>query len=209
METNMKEIKELHDQSLYLPNSQEIVVEQTKMLDLLFEYNSLAPSKKVEKERLLKEMFYSIGKNCYIETPFHSNFGGGNVIFGDNVYANFNLTLVDDTYIEVGNNVMFGPNVTLATAGHPIEPSLRKKGYQYNAPITIGDNVWIGANTLVMPGVKIGENSVIGGGSVVTKDVPANVVAFGNPCKVYRLIGEKDRKYYFKDKMIDETLFKE
>ena len=109
----------------------------------------------------------------------------------------------DDSHIYVGDNVMFGPNVVLATAGHPIEPALRSKQAQYNLPIHIGNNVWIGASCVVLPGVTIGENSVIGAGSIVTKDIPPNVVAVGNPCRVLRPIGEKDKKYYYKDMEID------
>ena len=145
---------------------------------------------------MLKEMFAEIGENCYIEPPFHSNFGGKHCHFGNDVYANFNLTMVDDTHIYVGDNTMFGPNVVLATAGHPILPQLRELGYQFNAPIHIGKNCWLGAGVIVLPGVKIGENTVIGAGSVVTKDMPSNVVAVGNPCKVLREINEKDKEYY-------------
>ena len=125
------------------------------------------------------------------------------LIFGNNVYANFNLTLVDDTDIFVGNSVMFGPNVTIATAGHPIDPELRAKVAQFNIPVNIGNNVWIGAGAIIMPGVNIGDNSVIGAGSVVTKDIPANVVAVGNPCRVMREISERDKIYYYKDRIID------
>ena len=119
------------------------------------------------------------------------------------VYANFNLTLVDDTDIFVGDSVMFGPNVTVATAGHPINPDLRRDVAQYNIPVHIGNNVWIGANSVILPGITIGDNSVIGAGSVVTKDIPANVVAVGNPCKVLREIGDHDKEYYYKTKKID------
>ncbi len=129
------------------------------------------------------------------------------VFIGDNFYANFNLTLVDDAHIYIGNDVMIAPNVTIATAGHPIDPELRKQGYQFVAEVHIGNNVWIGAGAVIMPGVTIGDNTVIGAGSVVAKDIPANVVAFGVPCKVIREIGEHDKTYYFKDRKIDwETL---
>jgi galactoside O-acetyltransferase len=113
------------------------------------------------------------------------------------------LTLVDDTHIYVGDYTMIGPNVTVATAGHPILPELREMAYQYNASVRIGRNCWIGAGVLILPGVTIGDNTVIGAGSVVTKDIPANVVAVGNPCRVLRPIGDRDRQYYFKDKPID------
>lgn len=148
-------------------------------------------------------MFAEIGDDCYIEPPFHSNFGGEHVHFGNHIYANFGLTLVDDTHIYVGDNTMFGPHVTVATAGHPIDPTLRAKEYQYNMPIHIGKNCWIGASSLILPGVTIGDNTVIGAGSVVTKDIPSSVVAVGNPCRVMRDVGEHDREYYFKNRKID------
>ena len=149
-------------------------------------------------------MFMELGEECYIEPPLHANWGGKHVKLGRNVYANFNLTLVDDSYIEIGDYTMIAPNVVIATAGHPILPELREKVYQYNMPVKIGRNVWIGAGALILPGVTIGDNTVIGAGSVVTKDIPANVVAVGNPCRVLRPIGEYDRKYYFKDRAIKE-----
>lgn len=101
---------------------------------------------------------------------------------------------------------MFGPNVTIATAGHPILPELREYAYQYNAAVHIGRNCWIGAGVMIMPGVTIGDNTVIGAGSVVTKDIPSDVVAVGNPCKVMRPIGERDKEYYFKNRRIDESI---
>jgi len=156
-----------------------------------------------KRAELLKEMFAEIGENCYIEPPLHANWAGHFVHFGKNIYANYNLTMVDDTHIYVGDCTMFGPNVILATAGHPILGDLRVNGYQYNAPIHIGKNCWLGAGVIVMPGVTIGDNVVIGAGSIVTKDIPSNVVAVGNPCRVMREIGEKDREFYFKDKKID------
>ena len=152
---------------------------------------------------MLKKMFAEIGENCYIEPPFQSNFGGRHCHFGNNVYANFNFTAVDDTHIYVGDNTMFGPNVTIATAWHPILPSLREKGYQYNAPVHIGKNCWLGASVIVLPGITIGDNVVIGAGSVVTKNIPSDVVAVGNPCKVLRSVNERDKEFYFKDRKID------
>ena len=175
-------------------------------LDRLFRYNQLMPSQQAEKTALLKEMFAEIGEDCYIETPFHSNWGGRYVHFGKNVYANFNLTLVDDTHIYVGDYTMIGPNVTIATAGHPIQPELRRKGMQYNMPVHIGNNCWIGAGAIILPGVTIGENTVIGAGSVVTKDIPANVVAVGNPCRILRPIGRQDDLYYYKGQRIPQEL---
>lgn len=193
----------MHHQQLYCCIDESIGQEQIKYLDLLFTYNQLPPSKQTEKQALLKNMFAEIGDDCYIETPFHANWGGKFAHFGHHIYANFNLTLVDDTTIYVGNYVQFGPNVVLAAGTHPIDPESRKKQAQYNLPIHIKDNVWIGANTVVLPGVTIGENSVIGAGSVVTKNIPANVVAVGNPCRVLREINEHDRTFYNQEKRID------
>lgn len=197
---SMKE--KLHTQELYLPDDDEIIQEQLLCLDRLYDFNNTRPTELSKREEMLKEMFAEIGKDCYIEPPLHSNWGGKHCHFGDCVYANFNLTLVDDTHIYIGSNTMIGPNVTIATAGHPILPELREQAYQYNAAVHIGKNCWLGAGVIVLPGITIGDNSVIGAGSVVTKNIPENVVAVGNPCKVLREIGEKDRKYYFKDLQI-------
>lgn len=193
----------LHTGELYLPMDESIMKDQLKRLDRLYDFNATRPTEMDKREAMLKEMFAEIGEGCYIEPPFHANFGGGHVHFGKNVYANFNLTMVDDTHIYVGDCTMFGPNVTVATAGHPILPELREKGYQYNMAVHIGKNCWIGAGSLILPGITIGDNVVIGAGSVVTKDIPSNVVAVGNPCKVLREVGEKDREYYFKNRKID------
>ena len=195
--------KRMQEGRLYLPEDENIMHEQMLCLEKQYDYNLTRPSEGEKREALLKEMFAEIGEGCYIEPPLHSNWAGKHVHFGRDVYANFNLTLVDDTDIYVGDKVMFGPNVTVATAGHPIEPHLRDLQMQYNIPVHIGRNVWIGANSVVLPGVTIGENTVIGACSVVTKDIPANVVAVGNPCRVLRPIGDRDKEYYFKDRKVD------
>lgn len=194
--------EKMHAGELYFPGDEELVREQTACLEKLYEFNRLRPGETEKKGALLKEMFAEIGEGCYIEPPFHANFGGRHVHFGKQVYANFNLTLVDDTHIYVGDYTMFGPNVTVAAAGHPIHPTLRIKGYQYNASVWIGKNCWIGAGAVILPGVHIGDNAVIGAGSVVTKDIPSDVVAVGNPCRVLREIGEHDQEFYFKDRKI-------
>ena len=197
------DIKEkIHNTELYLPGNEELMKEQLGYLDRLYDFNMTRPTELEKRKAMLKEMFAEIGEGCYIEPPFHANFGGKHVHFGKNIYANFNLTLVDDTHIYVGDYTMFGPNVTVATAGHPVLPELRKEGYQYNASITIGKNCWIGAGAIILPGITIGDNVVIGAGSIVTKDIPSNVVAVGNPCKVLREVNEHDKKYYFKNRMI-------
>lgn len=193
----------MHTGELYLPGDEEIMRHQLKRLDRLYDFNMTRPTELKKREEMLREMFAEIGDDCYIEPSFHSNFGGEHVHFGNHIYANFGLTLVDDTHIYVGDNTMFGPHVTVATAGHPIDPTLRAKEYQYNMPIHIGKNCWIGAGSLILPGVTIGDNTVIGAGSVVTKDIPSSVVAVGNPCRVMRDVGEHDREYYFKNRKID------
>lgn len=196
----------LHTRELYLPNGDEIMEEQNRCLELQCDYNATRPSQAKRRQQLLQQMFAEIGDDCYIEPPLHSNWGGHHVHFGDAVYANFNLTLVDDTHIYVGSHTMIGPNVIIATAGHPVLPALREHGYQYNVPVHIGQNCWIGAGAILLPGVTVGDNTVIGAGSVVTRDIPANVVAVGNPCRVLRPIGEKDRQYYFRQKTVPEEL---
>ncbi len=193
----------LHTGELYLPGDEEIMREQLKKLDRLYDFNMTRPTEMDKRNAMMKEMFAEIGEGCYIEPPFHSNFGGGHVHFGRGIYANFNLTIVDDTHVYVGDYTMFGPNVTIATAGHPILPKLRQQGYQYNAPVHIGKNCWIGAGVLIMPGITIGDNVVVGAGSVVTKNLPSNVIAVGNPCRVLREVNEHDKEFYFKDKKID------
>lgn len=204
------DIKEkMHSTQLYNPGDAELVKEQTKCLDRLYDFNMTRPTEEKKRQELLKEMFAEIGESCYIEPPFHANFGGKHVHFGSHIYANFNFTTVDDTHIYVGDYTMFGPNVVLATAGHPINAELRQKGYQYNAPIHIGKNCWLGSGVLVLPGITIGDNVIIGAGSVATKDIPSNVVAVGNPCKVLREVSEHDREYYFKDKKIGKEFFEE
>ncbi len=193
----------LHTGELYLPNDEDIMREQLVCLDRLYDFNSLKPSELTKRQAMMKEMFAEVGENCYIESPFHANWGGRHVHLGSGVYFNFGVTLVDDTHIYIGDSTMFGPNVTVATAGHPVLPELRRQAYQYNAPVHIGKNCWLGAGVIVLPGVKIGDNSVIGAGSIVTRDIPENAVAVGNPCRVLREINGQDREYYFKNNKIN------
>jgi galactoside O-acetyltransferase len=187
---------------IYFCTDPELAKEQLQCLDKLYDFNHTRPSEMEKRQALLNELLAEVGENCYVEPPLHANWGR-NTHFGSNVYANFNLTLVDDTDIYVGDSVMFGPNVVVATAGHPVDPDLRRRVAQFNLPVRIGDNVWIGAGAVILPGVTIGNDSVIGAGSVVTKDIPAGVVAVGNPCRVLREIGERDRQYYYKNLEID------
>ena len=193
----------MHTGELYFPGDEEIMREQTQRLERLYDFNHTRPSESEKRQALLKEMFAEIGEGCYIEPPLYANHAGGHVHFGKGIYCNFGLTLVDDTHIYVGDHTMFGPNVVVATAGHPILPELRQRGYQYNFPVRIGKNCWIGAGVLIMPGITIGDHVVLGAGSVVTRDIPSRVVAAGNPCRVLREVNERDRAYYFRDRAID------
>ena len=188
---------------IYDPADEEIAKEQFLYLDRLWEFNQLKPSDYEKKQQYMREVFAECGENCYIELPFRANWGGHHVHFGSGIYVNSNLTLVDDGHIYVGDKVMFGPNVTIATANHPIDPELRSRALQYNKDVYIGENVWIDAGVNVVPRVHIGKNSVIGAGSIVTKDIPENVVAVGNPCRVLREIFEHDKEYFYKKERID------
>ena len=203
----MTNLEKMHATMLYDPADGDIVEEQTACLERLYDFNHTRPTEMDKRQALMKEMFAEIGENCYIEPPFHANWGGKHVHFGKNVYANFGLTMVDDTHIYVGDYTLFAPNVVVATAGHPIDPELRARGLQYNAAVHIGKNCWIGAGALIMPGVTIGDNTVIGAGSVVTKDIPAGVVAVGNPCRVMREITERDREVYFQGRLVKDCGF--
>lgn len=181
----------------------ELMGNQLGYMEKLYDFNATRPLEQEKRQQLLKEMFAEIGDNCHIEPPLHANWGCHHVHFGSGIYCNFNLTLVDDTDIYVGDYCMIAPNVVIATSGHPVLPILREHHYVYNIPVHIGKNVWIGSGVQILPGVTIGDNSVIGAGSVVTNDIPPNVVAVGTPCRVVREIGEKDKKYYFKSRELD------
>lgn len=188
---------------IYDPADRAIMDEQISYLETLYEFNHTRPSEAEKRAALLKRMLGAMGEGCYIEPPFHANWAGKHVFMGSFVYANFNLTVVDDGNIYIGDRVMFGPNVTIATANHPILPKFREKGLQYNKDIHIGSNVWIGAGAVIVPGITIGDNAVIGAGSVVVKDIPAGVVAVGNPCRILREIGERDHTHFYKNEPID------
>ena len=195
--------KRMMEGRIYPPGDEEIMAEQVVCMQKLWEYNQIQPKDMDKRFAKLQDMFAEIGEGSYIEPPLHANFGGKHVHFGKNVYVNYNLTMVDDSHIYVGDNTMIGPNVTIATAGHPIDPALRDVQAQFNMEVHIGRNVWLGGGCVLLPGVSIGDNTVIGAGSIVTKDIPANVVAYGNPCRVIREIGEHDRKYYYRDRKVD------
>lgn len=188
---------------IYDPGDVSLQKEQTERLEWLYDYNHSRPSGTEYRKELLEKMMGHIGEGCVIEPPFYANWAGKNVYFGDYVYANFGLTVVDDVDIRVGDHVMFAPHVTISAANHPILPELRERGLQYNREVIIGNNVWVGAHAVILPGVHIGDNTVIAAGSVVTRDIPANVLAMGIPCRVIREIGEYDREYFRKGEKID------
>lgn len=183
-------------------DDEENLALQAKCKALVKKWNELPTEAMEEREAMLHEIFGEVGENVWMNSPLTVTVGKY-VSIGSGTYANMNLMLIDDWKITIGKDVLIGPNVTMSTTGHPIDPAHRQDG-MYSFPITIGDNVWIGGNVTILPGVTIGENSVIGAGSVVTKDIPANVVAFGAPCKVYREINERDREYYFGNRRFDE-----
>jgi galactoside O-acetyltransferase len=176
--------------------------ERLRAKELVYEFTHTRPSEVEKRIKLMNEIFGAFGEGSWIEPPINLCYGN-NVFIGDHFYANYNLSLVDDYKIIIGNNVLIGPNVTIAVTGHPVHPELRRHGEMYAFPVTIEDYVWIGSGAIICPGVTIGKNSVIGAGSVVTKDIPANVVAVGNPCKMIREINDKDKAYYYKDLKVE------
>lgn len=173
----------------------------------IFKYNNLEPGNPEEKDRLIKDILGKCGDYINIEPPFFCDYGY-NIEIGENFFANYNFTVLDVGKVRIGENVQVAPNVSIYTAGHPVHPESRNSGYEYGIDITIGDNVWIGGNTCIMPGVTVGNNVVIGAGSVVTKDLPDDVIAAGNPCRIIRKITEADRDYYYKDRKFDVDDYK-
>lgn len=193
----------MKNQKLYFCTDPEIQAEQTACLEILYDFNQTRPREAQKRDELLRQLLGGVGKNCYVEPPLHANWGR-NTYFGDNVYANFNLTLVDDGDIYVGDSVMFGPNVRLPRPDTPVEPELAAaRAAQFNIPVRIGNNVWIGAGSVILPGITIGVNTVIGAGSVVTRDIPAMWWRSEIPAQVLREISRRDREYYYKDLKID------
>ncbi len=173
----------------------------------IYEYNLCRPDDSDRQEQLIKNILGKTGDSVHVEQPFHCDYGE-NIEVGNHFFANYNCIILDVAKVKIGENVMFAPNVSIYTAGHPIHPETRNSGYEYGISVTIGDNVWVGGNTVINPGVTIGDNVVIGSGSVVTKDIPANVIAVGNPCRVIREITEEDRHYYFKGRKFDVDDYK-
>lgn len=186
----------------YLAFEKELLDDRQRAKGLVYEINTLHPFKLDERRILLKELFGKTGENFFVEPPFRCDYGY-NIEVGENFYSNYNCTILDCAKVTIGKNVLFAPNVSLFTAGHPIDATLRSQEYEYAFPITIGDDVWVGGNTVINPGVTIGSNVVIGSGSVVTKDIPSNCIAVGSPCRVIRDITEEDKRYYYKKLKFD------
>jgi maltose O-acetyltransferase len=180
----------------------ELLAERQYAKEMIFDFNSLRPNQIDERNEILKRLLGKTKDKYFIEPPFRCDYGY-NIEIGENFYSNYNLIILDCAPVKIGDNVLIGPNVSIYTAGHPLHYEIRNQEYEYAFPIIIGDNVWIGGNVVINPGVSIGENSVIGSGSVVTKDIPNNVIAIGNPCKVLRVITDDDKHYYFKNLKIE------
>ncbi|AUI65247.1 MULTISPECIES: sugar O-acetyltransferase [Glaesserella] len=187
---------------LYNPADPELKQDRITAQDLCFELAQLRPSQLPQRVALLQKLFQCEQADFHIEMPFRCDYGY-NISLGKNFYSNYNCTMLDCAKITIGDNVMFAPNVSLFTAMHPIDAEKRNSGIEFAMPITIGNNVWVGGNAVIMPNVTIGNNVVIGAGSVVTKDIPDNCVAVGNPCRVLRAINEQDKIFYFKEKRFE------
>lgn len=181
----------------YGPGNQDLEAARIRGKELVHDYNLTRPSAAAERTRLLREIFGDVGVNAFVETPLHVAYGS-NTFVGDEFYANFNLVLVDDGEVHIGDRVLFGPNVTITTTGHPVHPETRRGGQQFSVPVRIEDDVWLGGQVVVLPGVTIGAGSVIAAGAVVTRDVPPGVVAGGVPCRVLRPIGPDDAAFAYR-----------
>lgn len=188
---------------LYTDMEEHLAAERDRGKELVYDYNQTRPSETKKRREILGKLLGSVGDEVWLEPPIHFAYGSRTHI-GNYFYANFNLTVVDDVEVFIGNHVMIAPNVTITATGHPVHPDLRKHGEQFSFPVRIEDDVWIGSNVVILPGITIGKGSVIGAGSVVTKDVPKHVVAVGNPCRVLRAITARDREYYYKDLKVEE-----
>lgn len=184
----MTEKEKRDNGQIYNPNyDEELGGEMLWAKDLCHEYNSLMPTEIQERSEIIIKLLGEIKNGFQIEQPFMCDYGY-NIYFGKNFYANHNLVILDTATVKFGDNVLIGPNCGFYTAGHPVDVKQRNSGLEYAKPITVGNNVWVGGNVVVLPGVTIGDNTIIGAGSVVTKDIPSNVIAVGNPCKVIKSI---------------------
>ena len=188
---------ERRDREMAYISDRAVMEEQKRTRKILHRLNTVDPSDFDEIGRLVKELFGKSDK-AFVNPPFYCDYGF-HIETGKNFFANYNCTIIDVARVTIGDNCQFAPNVSIYTAGHPVHPDSRNSLYEYGIGVSIGDNVWIGGSTVILPGVHIGSNTVIGAGSVVTKDIPDWVVAAGNPCRVVKQITEEDKKYYYKD----------
>lgn len=193
---------ERRDREMAYISDETVMEEQKKTRKILRELNTADPS---DFERIGEIVEQLLGKShkAFINPPFYCDYGF-HIEVGESFFANYNCTIIDVAKVKIGDNCQLAPNVSIYTAGHPVHPDSRNSLYEYGIGVTIGDNVWIGGNTVILPGVHIGSNTVIGAGSVVIKDIPDWVIAAGNPCRVIRKITEDDRKYYYEDREFDE-----
>lgn len=181
----------------YVASDEELVSQRMYARERTFEYNSLPPSEKARKYKIITDLLGKTGQDFLIEPPFRCDYGN-NIEIGENFYSHFNLTILDCARVCIGNDVLLGPNVSIFTASHPLHHDLRKEGLEHAGPVTIGRSVWIGGNVVINANVEIGDRSVIGSGSVVTRDIPEDVFAAGNPCRVIRHISEEDKQQYLR-----------
>lgn len=186
-------------QKLYMAGVGELATDNKKSRMLTRLFNHTTEEQWEYRTELLQQLLESAGKNVFIEPPFRCDYGC-HITIGNNFYANYDCIIIDVAKVKIGNNVFFGPRVGVYTAGHPIDPDVRNTLLEFGKEITIGNDVWIGANAVINPGVTIGNNVIIGSGSVVTKDIPDNVIAVGNPCKVLRAITAEDKQYWEQQK---------
>ena len=198
-------LERMESGKLFYAGDPELSRAKLRCKELLYDFNHARPSQAGEMLALLGQLLGAMGKGCWIEPPLYVNWGS-RITLGDHVYANTGLTVIDDTFVTIGSHVMLGPRVTISAASHPVDPELRRQAYQYDLPVVLEENVWVGAGVTILPGVTIGKNSVIGAGSVVDRDIPPDVVAAGVPCRVLREIGPRDREYYHKDWPVKDGL---
>lgn len=197
----MKEIDKMLSGLLYQASDETLSIMRDQAKSLMYAYNQLRPNEHKKKNEILDELLGKTGKDVYINQPFYIDYGK-HITIGDHFFANYDCTFLDVSYITIGNNVMFGPKVSLLTATHPLDKTIRNEQYEYGLPITIKDDVWIGGNVVVNPGVTIGNGVVIGSGSVVTKDLPDGTLCYGNPCRVIRKLTDEDKVFWEKQKAL-------
>lgn len=198
-------LERMESGKLFYAGDPELSRAKLRCKELLYDFNHARPSQAGEMLALLGQLLGAMGEGCWIEPPLYVNWGS-RIALGDHVYANTGLTVIDDTFVTIGSHVMLGPRVTISAASHPVDPELRRQAYQYDLPVVLEENVWVGAGATILPGVTIGKNSVIGAGSVVDRDIPPDVVAAGVPCRVLREIGPRDREYYHKNWPVKDGL---